>query len=69
MAVLEMLSKVIRSEELLCMVAFSELVDIHQMLNSNIPVAFSQRSNIAARRWSPIALKLVTTVPTSVQHS
>lgn len=41
MAVLEMLSKVIRSEELLRMVAFSEFVNIHQMLSSNIPVAFS----------------------------
>ena len=68
MAVLEMLSKVIRSEELFRMVAFSELVDIHQMLNSNIPIAFSQRSNIAARCWSPIALKLVTAVSTSIQR-
>lgn len=68
MTVLEMLSKVIRSEEFLRMVAFSELVDIHQMLNSYIPVAFSQGSNIAAGSWSSIALKLVTAVSTSVNH-
>ena len=68
MTVLKLLPGMIRPEELFRMVAFSDLVHIHQVLNSNIPIAFSQSSTIAARRWFSIALKSVTAVSTSVQH-
>ncbi len=69
MAVPKVLPKMIHPDELLRMVAFSELVHIHQVLNSYIPVAFSEGSDIAAQRWLSIALKLVTGVSTGVQHS
>lgn len=68
MAVPKVLSKMIGPEGLLRMVAFFELLHILQVLNSNIPVAFSQSLNIAAKRWLSIVLKHVTALSTSVQH-
>ena len=38
MAMLEMLPKVVGSEELLCLIALAEFVDIGQMLTASIPV-------------------------------
>jgi hypothetical protein len=54
MAVLEVLSKVIRSEELFRRVAVSEFMHLLQMFNTFIPILFSSvsRRNIIAQGTS-----------------
>ena len=51
MAVLEMLSEVIRAEKLFALVAFTKLVDICKMLTANHPV----RSGIVRELFSTVA--------------
>lgn len=69
MAVLKMLSKVIRPEEFFRMVALSEFMDIHQVLDPNIPVTFRDTQVVVNVHRSSAALKFVTAVSTDVQHS
>ena len=66
MAVPKMLPKIIRPEEILRKVAFSEPVHNRQVLNSSIAIGFSQ-GLMNAWCWLSIALKFATAVSTSVQ--
>lgn len=69
MTVLEMLSKVIRPKELFRVVAFPELMHIHQVLNSDNPVTFCGKMAVVPVHRSATTLKLVTAVSTGVHRS
>lgn len=66
MAVLEMLSKMVRSEELLAGITLAELVHLLQMAESVVPVVFC---GLAVAAAATAARKLIPAIATSVSFA